>query len=451
VRTLPRAVTRLGALRMDELPAQGVLYLPKPYVVPGGMFNEMYGWDSYFIVLGLLADKKYDLARDMVENFLFEIAHYGGVLNANRSYLLSRSQPPLFGAMLHAVLDEAFAGDANGAREFLRRAYPLAVRDHDLWLAPEHRAGDTGLARYFDFGEGPVPEVGDAKDLQNAIRWLLAHPGERRADPDSAFLTGDAAQSCDAEKSKICAAAVVNGWRLSADFYRGDRAMRESGFDVSFRFGAYSGATHHYAPVCLNSLLYRYELDLAEFATRLGLPDEARRWKDMAATRRMAIDRWLWRANEGLYQDYDFVSGKSSHYAYVTAFYPLWAGAASPQQAQAVREHLALFERKGGLAMSTRVSGAQWDAPFGWAPTNWIAIAGLAAYGFNVDALRLAQKFDATIDRSFAADGTIREKYNMVSGNADVRVTTGYSANVIGFGWTNGVYLKLHELLETKH
>src|SRR5262249_50936385 len=153
--------------------------------------NEMYGWDSYFIVLGLLADKRYDLARDMTDNFMFEIEHYGGVLNANRSYLLTRSQPPLFGAMLRAVLDEAFAGDTNGARAFRQRAYPFAVRDHDFWLRSEHDAGDTGLARYFDFGEGPVPEVGDAKDFQNAIRWLLAHPAERRD-----FLVREPAQSC---------------------------------------------------------------------------------------------------------------------------------------------------------------------------------------------------------------------------------------------------------------
>jgi alpha,alpha-trehalase len=101
----------------------------------------------------------------------------------------------------------------------------------------------------------------------------------------------------------------------------------------------------------------------------------------------------------------------------------------------------------GGLAMSDRVSGAQWDAPFGWAPTNWLAVAGLDAYGFHDDARRIARAFTATIDRSLAADGTIREKYNMVSGNADVRISAGYKDNVIGFGWTNGVYLKLQQLL----
>jgi alpha,alpha-trehalase len=99
--------------------------------------------------------------------------------------------------------------------------------------------------------------------------------------------------------------------------------------------------------------------------------------------------------------------------------------------------------------MDNRPSGAQWNSPFGWAPTNWLAISGLEAYGFHDDARRLAAKFDATIDRSFAADGTIREKYNMALGNAEVKVSTGYTTNVIGFGWTNGVYLKLQELLKS--
>ena len=54
----------------------------------------------------------------------------------------------------------------------------------------------------------------------------------------------------------------------------------------------------------------------------------------------------------------------------------------------------------------------------------------------------IAQHFDATVDQGFANDGTIREKYNVVSRNANVQVSTGYKQNVIGFGWTNAVYLK---------
>ena len=452
---LPKKIEHIGDLNPGELPQPGVLYLPNPYVVPGGFFNEMYGWDSYFIVLGLLADGHGDLARGMVENQLFEVEYYGAVLNANRSYYLTRSQPPFLSAMMRAVLDDPKSfRDKEEAQAWLKHAYPLAVRDHDVWTNAAHRLGDTGLARYFDYGQGPVPELRDAKYLKDVIRWLRAHPKDdpgylikASAKPDDAEAAKLRESSCDVAASKVCADAWLDGYRLTADYYRGDRAMRESGFDVTFRFGPFAGSTHHYAPVCLNSLLFRYEEDLRDFATRLGLADDAKRWDAAASARHAAIDRYLWQADRGMYEDYDGTTGKPSTYAYISAFYPLWAGAANKEQAAAMQKKIALFERKGGLSMSTTDSGVQWDEPFGWAPTNWIAIAGLDRYGYHDDARRLARKFLATIDRGFADDGTIREKYNMTTGNAKVAIKAGYKDNVIGFGWTNGVYLKLTELL----
>jgi len=459
VRTLPRRIAQIGDVQPAELPRQGVLYLPNPYVVPGGFFNEMYGWDSYFIVLGLIADGHTELARGMVENQLFEVEHYGAVLNANRSYYLTRSQPPFLSSMMRAVLDDAKSfRNKEDAQAWLKRAYPLAVRDHDIWTSKPHQAGDTGLARYFDYGDGPVPEFRDAKYLKDVIRWLRAHhpkddPGYliRAAEkPDDAEATKLKETSCDVRASKVCADAWLDGYRLTADYYRGDRAMRESGFDVTFRFSPFAGSTHHFAPVCLNSLLFRYEEDLRDFAARLGLDGEAKRWDVAAKARHAAIDKYLWQADQGMYADYDAQAGKPSTYAYISAFYPLWAGAASKEQATAMQKKISLLERKGGLSMSTTDSGVQWDEPFGWAPTNWIAIAGLDRYSFHDDAQRLARKFLATIDRGFAGDGTIREKYNMVTGDAKVAIKAGYKDNVIGFGWTNGVYLKLTELLAAK-
>jgi alpha,alpha-trehalase len=456
VQVLPQAIGALGELAPTALPKQGLLYLPHPYVVPGGFFNEMYGWDSYFIVLGLIADHREALARDMVDNALFEVQYYGAVLNANRSYYLSRSQPPFLGAMMRALLDDpASFGDKAAAQAWLERAYPLAVRDYSTWTRKEHLAGDTGLARYHDYGgAAPVLEMRDSRYLRGVIDWLIAHPSDdpgylvKAAEhPDAAEIARLKKTSCDVTASKVCAGGWSQGYRLSADYYLGDRAMRESGFDTTFRMGPYGGSTHHYAPVDLNSLLYRYERDLHDFAVRLGNEADAARWAAAAAARRAAIDKYLWRADLGMYMDYDFVSGKSSDYHFVSTFYPLWAGAASKSQAASLRGKLALFERKGGLQTSDRASGAQWDAPFGWAPTNWLAVAGLDAYGFHDDARRIAREFTATIDRSLADDGTIREKYNMASGNADVKISAGYTANVIGFGWSNGVYLKMRALL----
>ena len=453
VRHLPRKITHMGDVRVAEIPDEGLLYLPNPYVVPGGRFNEMYGWDSYFIILGLVEDKRTDLARYMVENFFFEIENYGAILNANRTYYFTRSQPPFLTSMIREVYEHP-----NGhplSKAWLAQAYHYAERDYALWSAPPHLAGDTGLARYDDIGAGPVPEMADDSSYYpDVIRWLLAHPQVRTNylvdapdNPTSAQAADLAKTSCDIAQSKVCANAHVEGHRLSSNFYSGDRAMRESGFDTSFRFGPFSGSANDYAPVCLNSLLYKYETDMAHFATLLGRTAETAQWNHRASIRRDAINKYLWNSTTGMFYDYDFITNQPSTYNYVTAFYPLWAGLATPQQASALERHLSLFEHDGGLAMSDNASGTQWDLPFGWAPTNWLATKGLAEYGFTSDASRIATHFTQTILQNFEHDGTIREKYNVVSGSANVEVAAGYKANVVGFGWTNGVYLEMNDLL----
>jgi alpha,alpha-trehalase len=458
IENLPAPIKQLGDFDPTTLAPQGLLYVPYPYVVPGGMFNEMYGWDSYFIVLGLVADHREKLALDMTNNALYEVEHYGGVLNANRTYYLTRSQPPLLSAMMTAVLDDpASFADAAAKRAWLERAYPLAVRNYEIWTSKQHLAGDTGLSRYFDYGHGPVIEAQNSDYYVGVIRWLRAHPSQDPGyllkapqHPDAAQAETLKTTSCDVAKSKVCAGDWLDGYRLTADYYLGDRAMRESGFDTDFHFGPFGGSTHHYAGAGLNSLLYRYERDLETFAKELGKTADAERWAKAAEARRDAINKYLWHADQGRYMDYDFVAGKASTDPYLTMFYPLWAGVASKQQASDLIKQLKLFEHKGGLAMSTRDTGAQWDAPFGWAPTNWIAVKGLEDYGFGNDAKRISCKFTGTVDRSLAKDGTIREKYNMVLGNADVKITAGYKANVIGFGWTNGVYLQMRHLIDAE-
>ena len=456
VRHLPRKIIHLGDVRVSEIPVEGLLYLPNRYVVPGGRFNEMYGWDSYFIVLGLIQDKRTALARGMVENFFFEIENYGAVLNANRTYFFTRSQPPLLTSMVREVYEHP--DDTQPSKVWLAKAYRYAQRDYELWTSPDHRAGDTGLARYHDIGDGPVPEMADDSGYySDVIRWLLAHPDvstnyliDAPDDPTPTQALALAKSSCDITESKVCAHAHVEGHRLSAAFYRGDRAMRESGFDTSFRFGPFSGSTGDYAPVCLNSLLYKYERDMAHFATLLGRPAEAAEWRDRAAARQEAINKYLWNGARGMFYDYNFATRQQSTYDYLTTFYPLWAGLANSAQAKALQHHLPLFEHDGGLAMSDENSGTQWDLPFGWAPTNWLAIKGLAQYGFTEDASRIAQKFSQTVLQNFQNDATIREKYNVVSGSANVAVATGYKSNVVGFGWTNGVYLQMRAFTRLK-
>jgi alpha,alpha-trehalase len=464
IERLPVRIQHFGEIKLADIPLPGLLYLPNSYVVPGGRFNEMYGWDSYFIILGLLRDGRIDLARGMVENFFFEIEHYGGILNANRTYYFTRSQPPFLSSMVLAVY-EAEAAHTNTAEEraklhaWLADAYNYAQRDYGLWTSDIHRAGDTGLARYYDVGEGPVPEMADDSTYYtDVIRWLLAHPQSNPGylvglpdAPSAAEMAKVAALSCDPAVSVVCARAHVNGHWLTRDFYKGDRAMRESGFDTSFRYGPFSGSTHHYAGVDLNSLLYKYELDMARIAVLLQKPSDAALWKSRAARRRAAINHYLWNPERGLYMDYDYMTHRSSTYVYATIFYPLWAGVADTAQDKAVEKNIKLLEHPGGLAMSTYKSGMQWDLPFGWAPVTWISIEGMHRAGDDTDALRLAREFSHTIEVNYVRDRTIREKYDVVTGSSQVEVTAGYTTNEIGFGWTNGAYLEMQHLLATAH
>jgi len=460
VRSLSTRIKKFGDLSPAQLPAPGLLYLPNPYVVPGGRFNEMYGWDSYFILLGEIADNRLDLARDAIDNFFYELDHYGAILNANRTYYLTRSQPPFLSSMVLALYRAELATDPKEARALLHHALPYLVRDYTLWVSSPHLAGTTGLSRYSDLGHGPVPEIADDSTYYvDIIHWLLAHPDQTPPDylhkllPTESSAPAAHAQPMHGNESLTwdcaahCPATTAEGYALTEDFFSGDRTMRESGFDSTFRFGPYGGGTQNFAPIDLNALLFKYEHDLAFITATLGDTDAAVAWSEAAGERREHIDNLLWNESAGLYFDYDFVHAQPSTYRYLTAYYALWSGVASPAQAQRLVANLPLFEQPGGLQMSTTISGVQWDAPFGWAPTNWLVAAGLARYGYTTQARRIAGEFTSTVATNYAHDGTIREKYNVASPEANVTVATGYKSNVIGFGWTNAVYLKMQQLL----
>jgi alpha,alpha-trehalase len=413
-----------------ELEEHGLLYLPHPYVVPGGRFNEMYGWDSFFILLGLLRDDETAAARDMVDNFLYEIEHYGTILNANRTYYLSRSQPPFLTRMLLGVYAKTHD------RAWLESGLAAAEKHYRFWTSEPHLVPSTGLSRYFDFGDGPAPEVlADEKDEQGRTHY------DRVREFYKANKVGDydVSRFWDAKAD-----------RLTPLFYKGDRSMRESGFDPSNRYGPFSADITDYVPVCLNALLFGMERDLTEISRILGKADSAKQWEARAEERRGRMDRFLWDEAEGLYLDYDFATGKRRNYPFAATFYPLWVGAASPAQAARVAANLPRFEAPGGLLTSTTTSGSQWDAPFGWAPLQLIAVDGLRATGHADDAARLARKFVALVTREFERSGTIVEKYDVRRGASDVAgdIRFGYSANQVGFGWTNGVYLELLAGLE---
>ena len=467
VKALPEKITRPGQVDTSKLDPPGLLYLEHKYVVPGGRFNEMYGWDSYFIVRGLVRAGRIELARGMIENFFFEIEHYGTVLNANRSYYLSRSQPPFLTSMILAVYDaEKAAGHDD--KKWLQRAYGYAAKDWEMWVREPHIAGDTGLARYYDFGDVPAPEsLKDETDhYRRVAAYFLNHPEQdrgylvRRATNGAADAKDGKEPAHDAVGRRysvqICDAATTmeragcdeaEEITLSRDFYRADRSMRESGFDVSFRFGPHGAATHHYAAVCLNSLLFKYEKDLEEISMTLGNSKDAGEWKKRAEQRRENIQKYLWDAKSGFFFDYNVDRKERSTYEYITTFYPMWAGLATKEQAAAVMKNVGKLEQPGGLVMSPYETEGQWDFPYAWAPTQLLAIEGMRKYGFNKDADRISYDFLSMVAENFRHDGTIREKYNALTRSSETAVKAGYNINVVGFGWTNGVFLVfLHDL-----
>ena len=467
VEHLPLEIHRLGEIDTGTIQPHGLLYLPDKYVVPGGRFNEMYGWDSYFIIRGLLRAGRIDLARGMVNNFFFEIEHYGAMLNANRTYYLTRSQPPFVSSMfvdVYRAMEEAKKNNSSHDRAkdnhadedhaWLERAYADLDKDYGMWTRDPHLAGQTGLSRYYDFGDGPPAEAlqDESGFYRKVAQYFFLHPAEAR-DYVVETNSGSAQPVAGAPYSlQVCdvSATMARGgcekakeFKLSADYYKGDRSIRESGFDVSFRFGPFGAATHHYAPVCLNSLLYKTEKDLEQVSLWLGHADDAKKWNQRAEARKQLISRYLWNQEQGLFFDYNFQNGRMSDYRYASTFYPLWAGLATPEQAKAVAGNLKIFDRPGGLPMSTFESGAQWDLPYGWGNIEMLAIDGLRRYGFNADADHVSYEFLSTVAENFRRDGNIREKYNVASRSSEAHVELGYEMNVVGFGWTNAAFLEL--------
>src|SRR5580658_3944707 len=415
----------LSSLDIRQLPANpesiapaGLLYLPDPYVVPGGRFNEMYGWDSYFTLLGLVRDGEMELAKDMTENYIYEIQHYGMILNANRTYYLTRSQPPFLTEMILEVYRR------TGDLKWLTSTVPAIEKYYAYWTHGPHFTAETGLSRYDGGATTPAPEVVHGERDAN---------GKSHYDRVREYYKTHSVAEYDV--SQFYNAATDE---LTPLFYDGDRAMRESGFDPSARFGPFSVDIIHYNPVDLNCLLYRMEMDMAAILTMLERQD-ASSWADRAAVRAASINKLMWNPEAGLYFDYNFVERRLSKYHFLTTYYPVWAGIASKEQATQLVAHLDIFERLGGLQMSDNQSGNQWDAPYGWAPMQIIVVEGLRRYGYLKEADRVANRWLAMIVNDFAEHGVIKEKYDVVTGKSNLAagLKFGYTSNEIGFGWTN--------------
>jgi len=413
----------------EHITEHGLLYLPGRYVVPGGRFNELYGWDSYFIALGLLREGRTGLAQSLADQCLYEVEHYGAVLNCNRTYCLARSHPPFLSRLVLAVFSH------TGDLEWLRRALPSLERYHAYWQTPPHFTAATGLSRYHAFGEGPAPE---------------AVQGEVDADGRTHYE-----RVCERLRQHFRTAPWLERMydpathTLTAEGYRNDRTVRESGFDLTDRFGPCGLLARDFAPVCLNSLLWCMESDIAAIRRRIEATSASiEHWESLARERAARMQDHFWDEQEGLFLDWNLPSSRRSSYAYATAFMPLWAGWATPEQARRLVRRLPDFLAPGGLLTSLETTGCQWDAPFTWAPLVLVASRGLAAFGHEREGAVVGLRFLELAAREFERTGQLFEKYDAVEATSDVdgKILYGYPTNEPGFGWTNAV---VSELLAT--
>ncbi len=417
----------------------GLLYLPYPYLVPGGRFNSMYGWDTAFPVFAW-ADEHPKIMREQVDNQLYQVRMYGKVLNANRTYHLSRSQPPLIAAMtlrvFHAMQDKDWrVADPDGiyrdAAEWLAMALPALQAQHTYWTSEQRLAGDTGLSRYWDEGNVPAPEVivGEAGHFDHA----LAHFADAK---------GNAGMFLDKDGG------------LSSLYYRADRAMRASGFDPTGHWGYGALNCVFHAPVCLNALLYKMEGDIGEICDILSRPDEAAAWKELRDKRRAAMQQYLYNPDTCVYEDYDFTNGSRNAKPFASSFHAFWAGLYDGDNnaaAKAASALLGTLETPYGIVTSEERSGSQWDYPYGWPPLQYFAMEGLRRCGQETAAKRLARKYQTLAMKVFDSRGTLFEKYNMEEGNAEIHVVHGYDENTNENGtflWTAATLKMVRDLLK---
>lgn len=514
--------------------AVGLLYLPNPYVVPGERFNEMYGWDSYFIIRGLLAsvdyviahpettvwspsdgvmialsldpdslhyyrafsERLFQTAKGMVDNHIFEIMFYGGfVPNANRTYYLTRSQPPLFTQEAIAVYEAAqrhgftytdtlgtylshLDADHKVPGSFddwiKREVLPAADLYYAYWTDPETYWGNSSTnprvaAITYDgesipvylFGTdgiGPAPEVARSTQPQerelykNDAAYLNANPDINR---ENRFY--NAGTTCmEFEAVGNCGDPIYG---LTQDYYAADRAIRASGFDLSSRFGETGQWAMDYAPISLNVLLLAMAEDIDRLAAIAG--ESARSGPEVLAERRAFLAEFFRRPDgtgfaDRLIADDQSVKAPEFAYPYATQSYLLWQGLLEPEIARDLvrslkspRDGLAFVPTapsdaggpQYGVPTSLMDTGKQWDAPFAWAPIQYFTVNGLIANGFAAEASLAMENWIAAINGFFSATGVLIEKYDARDPFSDPRARIGYARTPRGFGWTNATYM----------
>ncbi len=404
-----------------------LLQLPKPYVVPGGRFGELYYWDSYFTMLGLTSKANAALLHDMVENFAYLIDTYGHVPNGNRSYYLSRSQPPVFALMIE--LAEAACGEP--AVQYL----PQLQQEHGWWMADAHEAVPGGARRR-------VVRLADG-------RLLNRYWDDRDSPREEAWLedvqTARASQRDAPEVYRHLRAACESGWDFSSRWLSEQPAPAAAPAGEP-RTGVASGlasiCTTDIVPVDLNAFLYKLEMKIADLASSAADQATGREFGARAQERKAAMIDMMWNTGQGAFFDHDWRRGKQRRCLTAATVVPLFVGLADPAQAQALAETIGQrLLSPGGLATTEHSSSEQWDRPNGWAPLHWMAVRGLADYGHEDVSRSIAQRWLSTVAAIYDLEGKLIEKYALrrVEQEATHEGGGGEYPLQTGFGWTNGV------------
>ena len=405
-----------------------------PFVVPGGRFNEMYGWDSYFESIGLIIDGKKDLAKAMADNFQYEIDYYGKVLNANRSYYLTRTQPPFYTSLIQEVFK--FTRDIDWLKSHLK----TAIKEYQtVWMVAGKRLTQNGLNRYFAEGIGMPPEC-EKGHFDSIIKPYADKHNISLEDYILKYNSGD-----------------IENKELNTYFIH-DRSVRESGHDTSYRI---EGICADLNPVELNALLYKYEIDFG-YLTETYLNNsfesfESSFWYSAANKRAKRMHKYMWNEDKKQYFDFNYITKEQSYFESASNYSPLWAGIVNLETAQTMLQTLMQeLKVKGGVVGSSKRSRGeisalrperQWDYPNGWAPHQIMIWKGLLNYGFNKELQELIYRWLFMITKN-AVDynGTIPEKYNVVTGSHKVfseygNVGTDFEyITQEGFGWMNASY-----------
>lgn len=400
----------------DQERGGSLIPIPHPYVVPGGRFREIYYWDSYFTMLGLKESGETELIGHMVNNFAYLIDTFGFIPTANRTYYLSRSQPPFFSLMV------SLFSEING-KEVLVQYLPQMQREYDYWM---------------DNGNKNEPFSAHRRLVILPEGHVLNRYWDDKATPRPESYIEDVELGHKAA-SKYNASVK--------ETYRHIRAAAESGWDFSSRWFSDENdfATVHTTdilPVDLNCLMYFLEKKLSEAYLLSGDIESCRVYEEKAGNRAKAIQLYFWDEKKKYYMDYDFKKETFTKAVTLAGTFPLFFNLVSKQQSHCMKTYIRLnFLKSGGLRTTNINSGQQWDAPNGWAPLQWIAYKGLRNYNFDQTADDLSAEWLGMIEKEFKYSGRMLEKYNV----SDTNLTAGGGeyANQEGFGWTNAVYLRM--------